>query len=72
MKTYLYRASNMKSHHFSGLSFKSEVSFWRPLKTFISCDIFIIIVIIIKINSLTSSDEFSQSMLKQSLHHLYH
>ena len=34
-------------HHFSGLSFLAKVSFWRPLKTFISCDLFIIIIIII-------------------------
>ena len=42
MKTYLYRASNLKSyHHFSGLSFIAEVNFWRPLKTVVSCDFFI-------------------------------
>ena len=29
-------------HHFSGLSFMAEVNFWRPLKTVISCDLFII------------------------------
>ena len=28
-------------HHFSGLSFKAEVSFWRPLKTVVSCNLFI-------------------------------
>ena len=28
-------------HHFSGLSFKAEVNFWRPTKTVISCDFFI-------------------------------
>ena len=46
MKTYLYRASNLKStieiyHHFSGLSFIAEVNFWRPPKTIIFCDKFI-------------------------------
>ena len=30
-------------HHFSGLSFISEVNFWHPLKTVIYCDFFIII-----------------------------
>ena len=34
-------------HHFSGLSFMAEVSFWRPLKTVVPCDSFIIIIIII-------------------------
>ena len=34
-------------HHRSGLSSIAEVSFWRPLKTVISCDLFIIIIIII-------------------------
>ena len=29
-------------HHFSGLSFIAEVNFWRPLKTVVSCDLFII------------------------------
>ena len=51
MKTYLYRASKFEVyHHFSGLSFITEVSFWRPLKTIISCDLFIKIIIIIIIN----------------------
>ena len=36
-------------HHFSGLSFIEEVYFWRPLKTVISCSLFIIIIIIITI-----------------------
>ena len=45
MKTYLYRASNLTSHHhFSGLSFIAEVNFWRPLKTVVSCDLFINII----------------------------
>ena len=35
-------------HHFSGLSFKVEVSFWRPTKTIVSCDFFIIIIVIIQ------------------------
>ena len=43
MKTYLHSASNLKVyHHFSGLSFKSEVNFWRTTKTVVSCDKFII------------------------------
>ena len=42
MKTYLYRASNLKVYyHFSGLTFIAEVNFWRPLKTVVSCDLFI-------------------------------
>ena len=50
MMTYLYRASIWEVyHHFSGLSFRAEVSFWQPLKTVISCDLFIIIIIIILI-----------------------
>ena len=47
MKTYLYRASNLKYHHFSGLCFIAEVNFWRPPKTVVTCDKFIIIIIII-------------------------
>ena len=46
MNTYLYRASNLKStitFLASGLSFIAEVDFWRPLKTIVSCDLFIII-----------------------------
>ena len=48
MKTYLYRASNLKSmyYHFSGLCFIVEVNFWRPPKTVDSCDLFILIIII--------------------------
>ena len=43
MKAYLYRTSNLKSYHlFSGLSFVAEINFWRPLKTVVSCDLFII------------------------------
>ena len=43
MKSYLYRASNLKSTiSFFGLSFIAEVNFWRPLKY-----IFITIIIII-------------------------
>ena len=34
MKTYLYRASNLKS----------TINFWHPPITFISCDLFIIII----------------------------
>ena len=40
MNTYLYRASNLKS------TIMVEVNFWRPLKTIVSCDLFIIIFII--------------------------
>ena len=47
MKTYLYRASNLVYHHFSDLIFLAEVNFWRTLKTVVSCDLFIIIIIII-------------------------
>ena len=41
MKTYLYRASNLKST----ITFLASVlvTFWRPLKTIVSCDLFIII-----------------------------
>ena len=47
MKTYLYRTSNLKSTiTFFCFSFIVEVSFWRPLKTVVSCDLFIIIIII--------------------------
>ena len=34
-------------HHFSGLCFIAEVNFWRPPKIVISCNLFIIIIIII-------------------------
>ena len=34
-------------HHFSALSFIAEVNFWCPPKTVVSCDLFIIIIIII-------------------------
>ena len=76
MKTYLYRASNLKVyHHFSGLSFIAEVNFWRPLKTVVFCccflRLFIIpVIIIIIIIIITSSDGFSQSVLKLMLHHV--
>ena len=43
MKTYLYRASNLKF----GLSFIAEVNLWCPPKTILSCDLFINIIIII-------------------------
>ena len=43
MKTYLYRASNLKSTiTFLILCFIAVVNFWHPPKTFISCDLFII------------------------------
>ena len=41
MKSYLYRASNLK-FTISGLCFIAEVDFWRPPKSVISCDLFII------------------------------
>ena len=41
MKTYLYRASNLKSTITFLASVMAEVNFWRPLKTVISCDLFI-------------------------------
>ena len=41
MKTYLYRKFEV-CHHFSGLYFIAEVNFWRPPKTVVSCDLFII------------------------------
>ena len=42
INTYLYRASNMKcTITFSGLSFIAEVNIWRPLKTVVSCDLFV-------------------------------
>ena len=48
MKTYLYRASNLKSYHqISGLCFIAEVNFWHPPKTVVCCNLFIIIIIII-------------------------
>ena len=43
MKTYLHEHHY---HHFSGLSFIAVVNFWNPLKTVISCNLFIIIIII--------------------------
>ena len=42
MKTYLYRAFNLKST----ITFLAFVS-WRPSKTIVSCDLFIIIILII-------------------------
>ena len=42
METYQYIAFEVY-HHFSGLSFIAEVDFWRPLKTVVSCDLFIMI-----------------------------
>ena len=48
MKTYLYRASNLKSTiTFLGLSFIAEVNFWHTLKIVVFCDLFIIIMIIL-------------------------
>ena len=46
MKTYLYRASNLKST-ITFLGFIEEVNFWRPPKTVVSCNLFILIIIII-------------------------
>ena len=42
---YLVNTSTTKSSLFSGLSFTAEVNFWCPLKTIVSCDQFIIIII---------------------------
>ena len=43
MKTHLYRASNFEvNHHFFGLSFMTEINFWRTQKPVVSCDKFII------------------------------
>ena len=48
MKTYLYRASNLKSTiTFLASVVMAEDTYWRPLKTVVSCDLFIIIIIII-------------------------
>ena len=44
MKTYLYRASNLKTT-ITGLSFIMEVNFWCPPKTVVFCDLFKIIII---------------------------
>ena len=43
MKTCLYRASNLKST-ITFLASVAEVNFWRPLKTVLYCDLFIIII----------------------------
>ena len=60
MKTYLYRASNLKSTiTFYGLTLIAEVNLWRPPKTVDSCDLFILIIIIIII--IIFSDVFSRS-----------
>ena len=41
MKTYLYRASNLKSTiTFLAFCFIAEVNFWHPPKTVVSCDLF--------------------------------
>ena len=42
MKTYPYRASNLKSiaiTFLASVSWQKLVSFWRPLKTIVSCDL---------------------------------
>ena len=46
MKTYLYRASNLKST--ITFCFIAEVNFWITQKTIVSCKFFIIIIIIIQ------------------------
>ena len=66
MKTYLYRASKLKSTIIFLASVIVEVNFWCPAKNrrflrFIHNNII----------SLTSADGFFQSILKRSLHHLY-
>ena len=53
MKTYLYRASNLKSTIIFWPQFHSGSQFWHPPKAVVSCELFIIIIIII------SSDGFS-------------
>ena len=47
MKTYLYRASNLKSTVRFLASFHSGSQFLAPAKTVITCDLFIIVIIII-------------------------
>ena len=46
MKTYLYRALNLKVT-ITFPTFIAEVNFWCPPKTVDSCDLFILIIIII-------------------------
>ena len=58
MKTYLYRASNLKST----ITFMAEVIFWRPLKTVVSCDLFIIIGRAMRAPTLGCSIEISRDM----------
>ena len=65
MKTYLYRVSNL--HHFSGLSFISEVNFWCPPKTVDSCDLFILIIIIIIIFFIRVFSEYTAVAIATSL-----
>ena len=48
MKTYLYKASNLKSSNTFQASFISEINFWRPpppppQETVVSCDLFVIV-----------------------------
>ena len=43
MKTYLYRASNLKTTFTLLLGFMVEVNLWHPLTTVFSCNLFIII-----------------------------
>ena len=47
MKTYLYRSSNLKSTITFLASVSSEVNYWCPPQTVVSCDLFIILIIAI-------------------------
>ena len=64
MKTYLYRASNLKS----SIKFEVYHHFGRLLKSVVSCDLFIIIVILIIIIFIIINffKWVSQSVLKRS------
>ena len=73
MKTYLYRASNLKSTISFWPLFHSGSQFLASVKNCRFWDLFIIliIVIIIILSSSTSSDVFSPNILKQSQPHLH-
>ena len=47
MKIYLYRAPNLKYNIFSGLQFHGGSRFLATSKTVVSCDLFIIVKIIV-------------------------
>ena len=46
MKTYLYRASNLKSNNAFLASIHSGVNFWHPPKKVVSSNLFIMLIII--------------------------